>query len=46
MTRARLRVSTAIRKAITPTTAPSIQKTSVGFSNLRAGDQWEQEGRR
>ena len=32
-------ISTAIRKTITPTTASSLQKMSVGLGNLRAGDQ-------
>ena len=37
VTLVRLRVSTVIRKATLPITAPS-QKTSVGFDNLRAID--------
>ena len=32
-------ISTGIRKATLPTTAPS-QKTSIGLGNLRAGDWW------
>ena len=43
VTLVRSRASTAIRKTITPATAPSLQKTSIGLYNLCAGDQWEQK---
>ena len=39
VTQVRSRISTVIRKAIMPATVPSLQKTSIGLGNLRAGDQ-------
>ena len=44
VTQARSHVSTAIKRAITPTTIPSLQKTSIGLDNLCAGDRWWQGG--